>query len=125
LISEISTTKRCINDNGGEFTGYEFQKILNRLNIKDVRTTSRNPQSNAMCERMHQTAGSILSTLLHTAPPTDVENAAELIDEALSTAMHAMRTTVATVLGVSPGALVFARDMFLDIPLTAEWQTIA
>ena len=39
--------------------------------------------------------------------------------------MHAMRTTVATTLRASPGALVFARDMFLDIPLIAECQTIA
>eukprot|EP00970_Alexandrium_tamarense_P003938 scaffold665_cov127-Alexandrium_tamarense.AAC.5 len=39
--------------------------------------------------------------------------------------MHAMRTTVATALGASPGALVFARDMFLDIRLITEWQTIA
>jgi hypothetical protein len=36
-----------------------------------------------------------------------------------------MRTTVATTLRASPGALVFARDMFLDIPLIAECQTIA
>ena len=124
-LARYPLPKRCIHDNGGEFTGYEFQRILARLNIKDVPTTSRNPQSNAICERMHQTVGNILRTLLHTTPPTDVENATELIDEALSTAMHAMRTTVATALGASPGALVFARDMFLDIPLIAEWQTIA
>jgi hypothetical protein len=117
---------RCINDNGGEFTGYEYQTLLSRLKIEDVTTKNRNPQSNAMiCERMHQTAGYILRTLLHTTPPTDVENAKEVIDKALSTAMHAMRTTVATALGASPGTLVFARDMFLDIPLIAEWQTIA
>jgi hypothetical protein len=51
-----------------------------------------------ICERMHQTVGNILRTLLHTMPPTDVENATELIDEALSTAMHATRTTVATTM---------------------------
>lgn len=44
-------------------------------NLKDVLTTSLNPQSNAICARMHQTVGNILRKLLHTTPPTDVENA--------------------------------------------------
>jgi hypothetical protein len=39
--------------------------------------------------------------------------------------MHAMRSCVATTLGSSPGALVFGRDMFLNIPLTADWHLIA
>ncbi len=38
--------------------------------------------------------------------------------------MHAMRTIVATTLGGTPGALAFARDMFLSMPLIADWQTI-
>ena len=51
--------------------------------------------------------------------------ARDLIDAALATAMHAMRTTVATTLGITPGALAFLRDMFLNVPLVADWQTIA
>ena len=39
--------------------------------------------------------------------------------------MHAMSTTVATTLGSTPGALAFCRDMFLNIPLMADWQAIA
>ena len=35
-----------------------------------------------------------------------------------------MRTTVATTLGSTPGALAFSRDMFLDASLVADWQTI-
>eukprot|EP00957_Ditylum_brightwellii_P166864 12700691-Ditylum_brightwellii.AAC.1 len=38
--------------------------------------------------------------------------------------MHAMQTTVATTLGSTPGALAFSRDMFLDIPLIADWKAI-
>jgi hypothetical protein len=48
-----------------------------------------------------------------------------IIDEALATAMHAMRTTIATTLGSTPGALAFGRDMFLNIPLIADWQSIS
>ena len=51
--------------------------------------------------------------------------ARDIIDAALASAMHAMRTTVATTLGSTPGALAFARDMFLNVPLVADWQTIA
>ena len=49
----------------------------------------------------------------------------DIVDDALATAMHAMRTTVATTLGSAPGSLAFARDMFLNVPLIADWQSIA
>jgi hypothetical protein len=39
--------------------------------------------------------------------------------------MHAMQTTVATTLGSTLGALAIARDMFLNMPLIADWQAIA
>jgi hypothetical protein len=38
--------------------------------------------------------------------------------------MHAMRADVHTTLGSSPGNLVFNRDMFLNIPLIADWHAI-
>jgi hypothetical protein len=51
--------------------------------------------------------------------------ARDIIDDALATAMHAMQTTIATTLGSFPGALAFTRDMFLNVPLIADWQAIA
>ncbi len=51
--------------------------------------------------------------------------ARDVIDNTLATAMHAMQTTIATTLGSTPGALAFARDMILDVPLIANWQAIA
>ena len=74
---------------------------------------------------MHQTVGNILRTILHTNPPRTVTKAKELVDSALATAMHAMRASVSTTLGASPGALVFSQDMFLNIPLIADWHLIA
>ncbi len=50
--------------------------------------------------------------------------ARDIIDNALATAMHAMQTTVATTLGSTQGALAFAQDMFLNVPLIADWQAI-
>jgi hypothetical protein len=49
----------------------------------------------------------------------------DVIDDALATAMNAMQTTVATTLESTLGALAFARDMFLNVPLIVDWQAIA
>jgi hypothetical protein len=35
------------------------------------------------------------------------------------------KPTIATTLGSTPGALAFAQDMFLKVPLIADWQAIA
>ncbi len=53
-----------ILDNGGEFKGYAFTCLLGLLGIKDVPTTSKNLQSNAMCKQMHLTMAIMLKTLL-------------------------------------------------------------
>ena len=66
--------------------------------MKDVCLTSKNPQSNAICERMHQTISNVLQTLVHTNPPQNIDQARVIVDDALVTAMHAMNTTVATTL---------------------------
>ncbi len=56
---------------------------------------------------MHQTVNNVLRTLVHTNPPWNVTQARDIIDDALATAMDAMRTTVATTLGSTLGALAF------------------
>ena len=116
--------QRCVHDNGKEFVGYEFQRRLEILGIKDVPTTSRNPQSNAVCERMHQTVGNILRTMLKSNPPQNLQEANDILDAALSTVMHALRSNISTALNGSPGALTFNRDMFVNIPLIADWHLI-
>ena len=115
---------RCVHDNGTEFTGGDFQRILTLNGIKDVATTSKNPQANAVCERMHQTVTNILRPLLHAHFPQNVQAATDIIDTALATASHASRSSIHRTLNISPGALVFHRDMFLDIPLIADLATI-
>jgi hypothetical protein len=95
------------------------------FSIKDVCSTSKNSQSNAICERMHQTINNVLRTLVHTYPPRNMTQARGIIKDALATAMHAMQTTIATTLGSTTGALAFAQDMFLKVPLIADWQAIA
>jgi hypothetical protein len=38
--------------------------------------------------------------------------------------MHAMRARIHSTLDSSPGSLVFNRDMFLNMPLIADWHAI-
>jgi hypothetical protein len=80
---------RCLHDKGGEFIGQNFQWLLEIFSIKDVCSTSKNPQSNAICERMHQTVNNVLGTLVHTNPPQNMTQARDIIGDALATMMHA------------------------------------
>jgi len=116
--------KRCVHDNGGEFVGWEFQQFLDKCNVKDMPTTSRNPQANSICKQMHQSVENILRTLLHGDPRETFSKVNEIVDEVLYIAQHAMQTSVHTTLGSSPGALLFSRDIFLNVPLPSDWQAI-
>ncbi len=117
-LCQYPCSVQCLHDKGDEFIGQNFQHqgyILNQQNL----------QSNAICERMHQTVNNVLRTLVQTDPPRNMTQARDIIDNALATAMHAMQTTIGTTLGSIPGALAFAQDKFLDMPLIAVWQAIA
>jgi hypothetical protein len=99
---------RCLHDKRGEFMGQSFQWLLEMFSIKDVCSTSKKSQSNAICERMYQTVNNVLRTLVHTNPPTNMTQARDIIDDALATVMHAMQTAFATTLGSTPGGCACA-----------------
>jgi len=56
---------KCIHDPGPEFTGLAFTNMLWQNGIQDVPTTTKNPQANAICERMHQTVGNLLRAMTY------------------------------------------------------------
>ena len=116
----------CVHDPGTEFTGPEFQTLLQKLSHhhRDVCTTAKNTQSNAVCERMHRTVANFLRTLQHGNPPQNIVNAEQYVDKALSIVMHIMRAGVHTTLDSSPGNLAFNREICLNIPLVANWHAI-
>ena len=62
----------------------------------------------------------MLQTLLYSNPPKKLNQAKDVMDDALATAMHAMKTTFETTIGSTPEALAFSRDMFLNIPLVID-----
>ena len=63
--------------------------------------------------------------MLYTNPPANELEAQELVNEALSTTAHALRTAVSRSLGSSAGSIAFGRDMLLDIPVLADWHVIS
>jgi transposase InsO family protein len=124
-LSRYPRPTRCVHDQGPEFVGKAFQDMLANAGIQDIPTTVKNPQSNAICERVHQTVAQVLRTLVHLYPPADMLEASDLIDRALATAQFAARNAAtSSIMNNTPGALAFQRDMLLDIPLIADFITI-
>ena len=113
----------CVHDGGGEFKK-EFKELLYNFGISDTSTTPYNPQANSICERMHREVGNILRCLIHSNPPRTLANAKALVDSALATTMHVLRTNISQSTGNSPGALAFHRDMIMDISLQADMRAI-
>ncbi len=114
---------RCrylIYDNGLEFK-LHFETLFDSYGIKRKPTTIKNPQANAICERVHQVLGTIMRTpeldMADSAHPADIDN---FIDNAA----WAICSTYHTVLKASPGAAIFGRDMLFDIPFVADWKQI-
>ena len=71
--------EQCVHDNGDEFVGPEFQTLIQQCKIKEVTTSTKNPQANSIYERMHQTVGNALRILLHGQLPKDVTQVKEFI----------------------------------------------
>ncbi len=112
-----------IHENVGKFTGFAFQHLLQLLNSNQfqlqTKTHSLMPfESNASdcCNSVENTLA--CSTTTNTLP------CHVLVDDALATAMHALRSTVSTMLQATPGGHAFSCNIFLNIPLVADWQAI-
>lgn len=119
-LSRYPRPSNCIHDPGPEFTGDPFQALLARYGIKDTPTTIKNPQANAVCERLHQTIGNMLRTLIYQFHPATHQEFIDLLDSAIANTIFALRATIHTTLQTTPGILAFHRDMLLNIPLNAD-----
>jgi hypothetical protein len=108
----------CIYDNGSEFKAY-FQDLVKTYGLVGKPTTVKNPQANAILERVHQ----VLLSMLRTAEidMSETVTAADVADF-LANASWAIRPTHHTVLKATPGAAIFGRDMLFDVPYVADWH---
>ena len=110
----------CIHDNGGEFTGAAFAHVLHANRMKDIPATVKNPQANAICEPLHQSVSNTLQSMLSAYPPNNIEQTNDIMATGFATAAYASKVAIHCTLFISPGALVFHRDMLLNIPLLAD-----
>ena len=119
-LSRYPRSKNIIYDNGSEFK-LKFEALCKSYGLKRKPTTVKNPQANAILERIHGVFMDMLRTTnLDMAETTN----AEMIDDFLVNAAWALRSTYHTVLKSTPGAAVFGRDMLFDIPYIADWTAI-
>ena len=98
----------------------EFAKMChNDYGLKRKPITTRNPQSNAIIERIHQTIGNIIRTF-------DVSNIVNNNPWSgiLATTMFAVRATYHTTLQASPMQLVFGQYAILNTKHVADWEHI-
>ena len=73
---------------------------------------------------MNVIVGNIFVVLLYCNPLKNITQTKYIINDAIATAMHAIRTVVTTILGNTPGALAFGKDMLLNISLVVDWKAI-
>eukprot|EP00804_Cyclotella_cryptica_P020477 CCRYP_019793-RB/>CCRYP_019793-RB protein AED:0.03 eAED:0.02 QI:0/0/0/1/0/0/2/0/728 len=107
-------------DNGSEFK-LHFETLCDSYGLKPKPTSVRNPQANAILERVHQTIMSMLRTA--DLDMADTISESDIADY-LTNAAWVVRSTYHTVLKTSPGAAIFGRDMSFDIPYIADWSKI-
>ena len=119
-LAQYPQPSYCIQDNSGEFTGAAFLHILRVNGIKGITTKVKNPQADAICERLHQSISNTLRNMLHMYPPNTIDQTNDIMDTCFATAAYASKVAIHCSLNMSPGALVFQRDMILNIPLITD-----
>ena len=91
----------------------------NCYGLKSKPTTTRNPQSNEIIERIHQTIGNIIHTFdMHNIVNNDPWSGI------LAATIFSVRATYHTKLKASPMQIVFVRETILNIRHVADWEHI-
>ena len=119
-LSRYPRPRQVVCDNGSEFK-LHFTELLKQYSVNRKPTTAKNPQANAVLERIHGVFGDMMRTSgINNREVVD----ARLIDDFITNAAWAIRSTYHTVLRATPGAAIFGRDMLFDIPFLANWTEI-
>lgn len=119
-LSRYPRPKNLVCDNGSEFE-LHLKYLCEQYQIDRKPTTSKNPQANAILERVHGVFGDMLRTSgLDNGDTIDGHR----LDQFITDAAWAIRSTYHTVLKATPGEAIFGRDMLFDIPFVADWSEI-
>ena len=113
----------CIFDNGTDFNTKEFKEILRSYGIEPVPTTVKNPRANAILERVHAVINNHLR-FLRTEDPKNILNDHDPWENILMATAFALNSTVHSTSQLTPGQMVFQRDMILHTTHVANWEYI-
>ena len=98
-LSRYPWPQEIVFDRGSEFMKVFAYMVKDDYSIKKRPITTRNPQANAIIERIHQTLGNIIRTFeLH----QDQEVTQDSWEGILSAAMFALRSTYHTTTQATP-----------------------
>jgi transposase InsO family protein len=111
--------QRITLDRSTEFMAKFAKMVKNDYGLKLKPIMTRNPQANAIIERVHQIIGNIIRTF--SVQTMDSNNPWTGM---LAAAMFAVRATHHTALQTSPMQLAFGRDAILNIKHMSNWEHI-
>jgi hypothetical protein len=95
--------------------------MCDNYEMREKPSSSYNPQSNRIRERVHQVLGNALRAFELENKELDTNDPWRPF---LSAAVWAIRSTVHTTLDATPGQLAFGQDMLLPIQLKMDWARI-
>ena len=99
----------------------DFATMINDdYGIERKSITTRNPQANAILERIHSTIGNIIRTFDF----GNIEQDKQAFEGILGAAMYSVRATVHTTTNHTPMQLVFGRDAIFNIKHIINWKEI-
>ena len=100
-LAQYPWPKQIIHKPDNDFIAGALEQLMQAIRCKAARGSAKNAQSKLTCERMDQTVGNVLKTLLHSSRLRNMVDARDIVDDALATSMHAMRCYVTTALGIA------------------------
>jgi hypothetical protein len=119
-FSRYPHCKNIIYDNGSKFN-LNFEALCDSYRVKRKPTSIKNPQANAILERIHQ----VVMAMVCTSEINMADSVASSdIDAVPTNPSWAIFSTYHMVLKASSGATIFGRDMMFDIPFIADWKQI-
>ena len=109
-------------DRGREFAAEVQDTTRKECGVRRKLIATRNPQANAMVERVHKTMHNMIASMgMRGRNDLDKDFGWTGV---LAAIRAAMRATVHTTTRATPSQLVFGRDAMLNVSFEADWQYI-
>ena len=106
IYSIVAGSTHILSDNGAEFKGEPFRKMVKALGLSQVFSSPRNPTSNSVLERSHAYIKDKIRKVTATLPSVEW-------DEIIYQIQFSYNVTPRTVAGESPYFLLFRKDPIL------------